>query len=934
MVAPAVVGTPGVGSIRGNGSFTTTLPAGSPGSWLAIVTNGAGGGTLAPPSQFTEVLNTGGAVAYYATSTPGTTWSVSGIGATSAMTVVVIGLSIPVVLGTPAWGIDSLVSPGITSPAEALILRALFGAGSTNGTVGYPAAATLGRQQAVNWASGIPEKLYTAVALQAQATAGSVASASWTLPNRYGSDALTLALTAAATPPPATPTGLAATGGDREVDISFNASVGADSYLLRWRRTDLTPPGATTQTSAPGHLVRINSLAGSGSVYQYTYNGAGTLVCAIDSGLRTTHQEFTGRVVTGLSLGQGPWNVDSMNHGTPVSANAVGTTFGVAKGAQITMTTPEMGELTFDPDDLLDALEWVLTLRAANPTRPIVLTNSGPVPGYQEGGARIPALDDAIEAVLDAGIPIVMAIGNDDIDVTSRLAGGDPRIIWVGSTTTAGVRTDSAYATQLTLYAPCVGQTTASSASDTATQTWGYGTSGAAPMVSGVIAKIRQANPDLSPARIKEVLSSQGFDVVTSVPAGPTLMLNAQSQSSEWSTHPTTATSFTFDGLDVDATYEFQVAAVGVGGTSAWSTSVSASTDGVPAGGFSTSFAFGPAAASGDAPTIPVPEGAFAAAFAFGPAAAAGIAPAVPDAEGTFTTGVAFGPAEAVGEADASGAVTGAFSFGPAVASGESPLVPDAEGAFSTSFSFGPASAAGQAPIVPDAGGGFTSTFSFGPASGAGSTDVEGGFDTAFSFGPAEATGQAPLIPGAGGAFTTGFSFGPASSVGEASTEGGFAAAFSFGPVSAQGQAPLVPGAGGAFATTFRFGPATTKGRVHAEAEFAATFAFGPAASAGEAPAVPGSGGAFTTAFTFGPAEAGGLVEVEGAFAAGFAFGPAAAVGHVEAGGGFATGYLFGPATAGSVVLLPFPDHRTLTLDLPHRTLDLSLPVRTLDWSL
>src|SRR5690606_5755222 len=71
--------------------------------------------------------------------------------------------------------------------------------------------------------------------------------------------------------PPAAPTGLEVTGGTREFGVTFNSVSGADSYEIRRRRTDHTPPTPSSQSSPPWSLTQVNG-------DEWTDDGSGAVV--------------------------------------------------------------------------------------------------------------------------------------------------------------------------------------------------------------------------------------------------------------------------------------------------------------------------------------------------------------------------------------------------------------------------------------------------------------------------------------------------------------------------------------------------------------------------------------------------------------------------------------------------------------------------------
>src|SRR5207247_9086723 len=70
----------------------------------------------------------------------------------------------------------------------------------------------------------------------------------------------------------------------------------------------------------------------------YNYNATGTSVKAyiIDTGIRATHTQLAGRVISGFTaINDGNGTNDCNGHGTHVSGTVGGTTYGVAKNVTL-----------------------------------------------------------------------------------------------------------------------------------------------------------------------------------------------------------------------------------------------------------------------------------------------------------------------------------------------------------------------------------------------------------------------------------------------------------------------------------------------------------------------------------------------------------------------------------------------------------------------
>lgn len=91
----------------------------------------------------------------------------------------------------------------------------------------------------------------------------------------------------------------------------------------------------TSQTGSTWGLGRISQRNYAANTYYYdTSAGAGTYGYVIDSGININHREFGGRA----SLGQnfvGGSHVDDAGHGTHVAGTIGGSTYGVAKKANL-----------------------------------------------------------------------------------------------------------------------------------------------------------------------------------------------------------------------------------------------------------------------------------------------------------------------------------------------------------------------------------------------------------------------------------------------------------------------------------------------------------------------------------------------------------------------------------------------------------------------
>jgi subtilisin family serine protease len=167
--------------------------------------------------------------------------------------------------------------------------------------------------------------------------------------------------------------------------------------------------------------------------YTPNNNGAGVHVYLLDTGARTSHEAFSGRVgagadCTGGSCRSGGDTSDGNGHGTHTAGTAVGKCYGVAQGATLHVVKVLGNDGAGSFSGIIDGLRWVAQDVASHGSWPAVASLS-------LGGDRSKSLDDAVEAVVSAGIPVVVAAGNDfGADACTKSPAGAPSAITVAAT--------------------------------------------------------------------------------------------------------------------------------------------------------------------------------------------------------------------------------------------------------------------------------------------------------------------------------------------------------------------------------------------------------------------------------------------------------------------------------------------------------------------
>jgi subtilisin family serine protease len=253
--------------------------------------------------------------------------------------------------------------------------------------------------------------------------------------------------------------------------------------------------------SQPDGLDRVDQrrLPRTGTYNDYGNSGAGVNVYIIDTGIRLTHREFTGRIGSGRDfVTVGGTGNDCNGHGTHVASTAAGTLFGLAKGATLhaVRVLNCSGSGTY-----AGVIAGIDHARTDCPTR------GGPcVANMSLGGGRSDALNAAVEAAVASGVSFAVAAGNETTDSCLRSPASAPSAITVGAAADNDtIASFSNFGFCVDIFAPGVTILGADKDSDTDTRTIS-GTSMASPHVAGAIAQYLGANPAATPADVEAAL--------------------------------------------------------------------------------------------------------------------------------------------------------------------------------------------------------------------------------------------------------------------------------------------------------------------------------------------------------------------------------------------------------------------------------------------
>lgn len=257
-------------------------------------------------------------------------------------------------------------------------------------------------------------------------------------------------------------------------------------------------------------------------------------VYIVDTGVRSSHSEFKGRMGQGYNvasaspglaallgpagavfgglLGGGdsndPDNAEDCNgHGTHVAGTVAGSRYGVARKATVHAVRVLDCQGSGASSGVIQGVEW-LTKNATTPA----------VANMSLGGGASDALDEAVRNSIAAGIFYVVAAGNDDSDACNSSPARLKEALTIGSTDRQDRRSGfSNKGKCVDLFAPGSDISSAWHSSDSASKTIS-GTSMASPHVAGVAALYLDANPRARPAEVFKQLRATGVTRIVTDP--------------------------------------------------------------------------------------------------------------------------------------------------------------------------------------------------------------------------------------------------------------------------------------------------------------------------------------------------------------------------------------------------------------------------------
>ncbi|MEU7578321.1 S8 family peptidase [Streptomyces sp. NPDC041068] len=227
--------------------------------------------------------------------------------------------------------------------------------------------------------------------------------------------------------------------------------------------------------------------------------GSGVTAYVIDTGVRTTHQDFGGRASSGWDFVDNDATAqDGNGHGTHVAGTVAGESYGVAKKANVVGVRVLDNEGSGTTAQVIAGIDWV-TKNACKPA----------VANLSLGGYANAQLDAAVRNSIASGVTYTVAAGNDGLPASLYSPARVREAVTVGASDEKDARASfSNWGSALDLFAPGVRITSASNASDSAKDTFS-GTSMASPHAAGAAALYLADHPTARPAEVGKALADR-----------------------------------------------------------------------------------------------------------------------------------------------------------------------------------------------------------------------------------------------------------------------------------------------------------------------------------------------------------------------------------------------------------------------------------------
>ncbi|MGD9483494.1 S8 family serine peptidase [Streptomyces sp. TRM70308] len=251
--------------------------------------------------------------------------------------------------------------------------------------------------------------------------------------------------------------------------------------------------------------------------YTYPNRGSGVTAYVLDTGIDMSHPNFEGRATSGYDFIDNDRDAsDCQGHGTHVAGTVGSKDYGVAKDVDLVAVRVLNCQGSGQWSQIIGGLDWV----AENASGPAVANMS-------LGGGANSSVDNAVQGVIDSGVQVAIAAGNDN---GRDACGTSPARVTDGVTLGSTDRSDNRSSFSnlgrcLDLFAP--GSNITSTRNGGGSQQMS-GTSMATPHAAGAAALYLSSNPGATPREVRDALVDAAERGVVGNPGSgsPNLLLN------------------------------------------------------------------------------------------------------------------------------------------------------------------------------------------------------------------------------------------------------------------------------------------------------------------------------------------------------------------------------------------------------------------------
>lgn len=270
-----------------------------------------------------------------------------------------------------------------------------------------------------------------------------------------------------------------------------------------------------SQSGAPWGLARLSSQEPGGSTYTFDSSaGEGTCAYIIDTGIYAEHEDFGGRATFLENFTGDGDDTDGNGHGTHVAGTIGGTTYGVAKKTKLFGIKVLDAQGSGSNSAVIAGMDFVAS-EAASADCP-----NGSVANMSLGGTRSSAVNAAAAALVDAGVFLAVAAGNESQDAENSSPASEPSVCTVGATDNRDNMSDfSNFGSVVDIFAPGTDITSAWIGGSDQSSTIS-GTSMASPHVAGLGAYLLGLGSQSPSGLCSYIAETANTGVLSGLPSG------------------------------------------------------------------------------------------------------------------------------------------------------------------------------------------------------------------------------------------------------------------------------------------------------------------------------------------------------------------------------------------------------------------------------